>query len=448
MEPPSELTIIVDILNPIGFELLSGLILLIILLGLSGMVSGSEVAFFSLTPGDIEELESDESAGAQRVFDLLQAQKSKLLLPTILIANNLINVAIIILSTMLLEMAFDFSLFPTLGFLVQVVLVTFLILLFGEIIPKIYGNTNSVKLAKLMSKPLNVLIKVFYPLSIVLTQMGDYFEKRFIKSNSDGVSLDELSHALELTEDQQEDEQEKSILKGIVKFGNTHVKQVMKSRVDVFTAEISTDFATLKQSIVDAGYSRIPIHKDSFDTIEGVLYIKDLLPHMDNDAFDWTTLIRQPFFVPENKKIDDLLSEFQEKKIHLAIVVDEFGGSSGIITMEDIIEEIVGEISDEFDDDRVEYTKIDDDTYVFEGKTPLNDMYRLMNIEGDEFEKHKGESDTVAGFVLEIGERILQKDEKIQFDNFEFTIEAADHKRIIAIRVNRLAEKEGSDEAH
>lgn len=435
----------INILQPLSLSTLIALISTALLLLCSGLISGAEVAFFSLSLSDKEELKNVKSRKSELVGELL-ADPPKLL-ATILIANNFINVAIIVLSTFITINLFDLSSYPYLGFLIQVVVVTFLILLFGEVIPKVYSTRNALKVSRFMAYPILFLQKLFTPLSMLLISSTSIILKR-VKQKGTNISVDDLSDVLELASDDQLEEQD--ILKGIVKFGSTDVKQIMKPRLDVVSFDIETDYEKLIVEITASGYSRIPIYKESFDKVTGILYIKDLLPSLklgkngqvgsDEEASmkNWQSLVRPPFFVPENKKIDDLLKEFQEKKIHLAIVVDEYGGTSGIVTLEDIIEEIVGDISDEHDDDNVGYSILDENTYVFEGKTPLNDLYRILNIDGDKFEEVKGDSDTVAGFVIELVGKIPVINDEIPFLNFLFTIESVDAKRVKRIKVSIL----------
>ncbi len=407
-------------------------IFILILLVCSALISGSEVACFSLSPADKENLSNNSDRKSVLLTSLLE--KPKRLLATILIINNFVNVAIVILSTFLLDLIIDDSISETMLFVLQVVIVTFLLLLIGEVIPKIYANKNPLVLSNFMAIPIYFLRILLTPLSSLLVNSTNFIDKR-VKKRGHNISVDELSQALELTSDDNEKEDDQKILKGIVKFGNTDVKQVMTPRVDVLSIEEETEFKEVIQQILDSGYSRIPVHKENFDNISGILYTKDLLPHLKEDKFDWKSIIRKPFFVPENKKIDDLLREFQTKKIHVAIVVDEYGGSSGLISLEDILEEIVGEISDEFDDDELAYSKIDERNYVFEGKTTLIDVYKVLNIDGDEFEAEKGESDTLAGLVLELFGKIPKKNEKFKFNDYQITIEAADKRRIKHIRL-------------
>ncbi len=432
MDDPFQQVPIITILEQLApvadyFGLILLIILVLSLLLLSALISGSEVAYFSLSPNDKEAIKHIKDKKNIILASLLE--RPKRLLATILIANNFVNVAIVIFSTYITNIVIGDNLSPTAEFIIQVVLITFLLLLLGEVIPKIYANKDPLKLAKFVAFGIYYLRFFLSPFSSILVNSTNFIDKR-IKKKGHSISVDELSKALELTSDDNDRDDEQRILEGIVKFGNTDVKQVMTSRVDVISIEESMTYKEVIELILDSGYSRIPVHKENFDSILGVLYIKDLLPHLHKDDFKWKSVIRKPFFVPENKKIDDLLREFQSKKIHLAIVVDEYGGSSGIISLEDILEEIVGEISDEFDEDDITYSKLDDYTYAFEGKTPLNDFYRILNIEGTEFEAKKGDSDTLAGFVLEIFGKIPQKNEKIKFFDYQIVIEAADKRRV------------------
>ena len=415
-----------------------GLLITAVLMLFSALISGSEVAFFSLSPQDREQLENETSKPAELVTDLLS--KPNNLLATILIGNNLVNVAIIILSAFLMEQIFDFSGREVLSFVVQVVVVTLVILILGEITPKIYATRQAYRLSIIMAYPLSFMRKLFAPFSSMMVKSTRKINAKAKESdNSSNITVDELSHAIELTTDQNTHEDERRILSGIVKFGSTEVRQVMTPRVDVVSFDSSMNYKTLQTAIVKHGFSRIPVHEDSFDNVIGVLYVKDLLTHIEEESnFDWKKLMRPPSFITENKKLDDLLREFQEKKNHMAIVVDEYGGSSGIITLEDIIEEIVGEISDEFDEDDIVYSKLDDDNYVFEGKTALIDMYRVLDISGNEFDQAKGESDSIAGFILEHAGKIPQKNEKLRFHGYQFTVEAADKRRIKQVKVTRL----------
>lgn len=415
---------------------------MIILLIISALISGSEVAYFSLSPQDKEQLLEAHDGGSKAAAELLK--KPNTLLATILIGNNLVNVAIIVLSSFLMEMMFDFQGRELLAFLIQVVVVTLIILLVGEISPKVYASKKALTLSTIMSRPLLFMRRLFGPLASFMVKSTRSIDRKARESeHSGGITADELSHALELTTDASTGEEERRILSGIVKFGSIEVRQVMTPRVDVIAFDKEMTYTELQAQIIEHGYSRIPVYEDSFDKIIGVLYVKDLLNHL-NEAkdFDWLSLLRQPTFVTENKKLDDLLREFQDQKNHMAVVVDEYGGSSGIITLEDVIEEIVGEISDEFDDEELIYTKIDEHNYVFEGKAALIDMYRVLDIDGQQFEQAKGDSDSLAGFVLELSGKIPLKNERVRFANYLFTVEAADKRRIKQIKVTILQEGE------
>lgn len=427
--------VITSILNSIDLVTSIELIVVLFLLVFSGLISGSEIAYFSLLPKDLEEEPNNSSASLSRVKKLLYDQKR--LLATILVANNLINVGLILLTTLVINQLINFSYLPDyISFGIQVIGITFIILLFGEVIPKIYATKNALFLSKFMSFPLSFLSFLLYPLSYVLMTFSSVIDKH-IKQRGLDVTVEDLSHALDLTSDIEEDNDEHKILKGIIKFGETSVKQIMTARVDVVALERNLPYSSVLETILDSGYSRIPVFEDSFDTIVGVIYIKDLLAHIEEkEDFEWTKLLRTPFFVPENKKLDDLLSEFQEKKMHLAIVVDEYGGTSGIVSLEDILEEIVGEISDEFDDEDITYSKLDDNNYVFDGKTALNDVFKIINIDDDEFfGDEKIDAESLAGLVIEIAEKIPQKNEKITLKNLTFTVEASDKRRVKRIKL-------------
>tara|TARA_R110002111_G_scaffold106365_1_gene164708 strand:- start:172 stop:1299 length:1128 start_codon:yes stop_codon:yes gene_type:complete len=366
-------------------------------------------------------------------------ERPKKLLATILVANNFINIAVVLLFAFIGETIFDSITNTLVRFLVEVVSATFLILLFGEIIPKIYASRNSVKFSSFMSRPLKVLDFMLSPLSLPMRYVTIKIQNKFGKQRSN-LSVDQLSQALELTNQEDTTQEEQKILQGIVSFGNTDTKQVMRPRMDLFALSIDTPFETIIKEIIDNGYSRIPVYEESIDTIIGVLYVKDLLPHLNKKTFDWTTILREPFFVPANKKLDDLMVEFQTKKVHLAVVVDEYGGTSGLVSLEDIIEEIVGDISDEYDDEDLIYTKLDDNNYSFEGKTPLKDVYKIVGIDSDAefFEAKKGEAETLAGFVLEISGGFPRIGSKINFENYVFTIESLERKRIKQIKLTLL----------
>lgn len=434
-EPYLELFSLAAFIKPISVGPIISIVILLILLLFSALISGSEVAFFSLNPTEKDILNDLTDKANQRVNRLLASRKK--LLATILISNNFINVAIIIISTYTIENIFDFSSIPQwLSFIVQVVGITFIILLFGEVIPKVYATKHALSLSKRMSQPLILLKSLFKPISALLIYSTGIIDKSVKKKGLD-VSVEELSHALDLTEDIPEDKDEHRILKGIVKFGETSVKQIMKARVNVIAIEKNTPYNDVVETILECGHSRIPIYEESFDKVIGLLYIKDLLSHIkEQDNFDWNSLMRNPFFVPENKKLDDLLKEFQDKKIHLAIVVDEYGGTSGIITLEDVLEEIVGEISDEFDADDISYSKLDNNTYVFEGKTAINDLLKIIDIEDDTiFDDISKDADTLAGLVIELAGKIPQKNERLKYKYFTFIVEAADKRRVKRVKL-------------
>ncbi len=419
--------------NPFSLGIFLSILAMLILLVVVAFVSAAESAFFSLTPTDMEELKTSGKKTDEKILKLVAGPKR--LLATLLISINFINIAIVVLSTLVMEELFDFSQNHLLGFIIQVVVVTFMILMVGEVIPKIYATQNPLSSSRILVFFVQFLQKLFYPISSFLIFSTSILD-RIIKPKKHNISVDELSQALELASDKNNPEEDHKILRGIVKFGSTDVKQIMKSRMDVIAFEYDRDFKKLLDDITNSGFSRVPIYKEKLDNIAGVLYAKDLLQHIDEgNEFDWHTIIRPPFFVPENKKIDDLLREFQSKKIHLAIVVDEYGGTSGIVALEDVIEEIVGEINDEFDDDDLVYSKLDDANFVFEGKAHLNDVYRILEIDGELFEDAKGEADTLAGLIIEIEGRIPTRNEKIKFHNLMFTIESADNRKIKRVKI-------------
>ena len=420
----------------VNVSFVSGLVLLFILLLCSALISGAEVAFFSLTKSDIDTgLEEN-----QKKFSIISKllQRPKKLLATILVANNFINIGIVILFAYLGETMFETIEISWLRFTLEVVVITFLILLFGEIIPKIYASRNRIKFSTFMAIPLKTLDVIFSPISSPMRHVTLAIHNKLGKQKSN-LSVDQLSQALELTSDSDTTDEEHKILKGIVSFGNTDTKQVMRPRMDIFALNEEAKYSDIIPEVISNGYSRIPVYKDSIDNVTGILYVKDLLPYIERKLFDWTTLLRDPFFVPENKKLDDLMVEFQEKKVHLAVVVDEYGGTSGVVSLEDVIEEIVGDISDEFDDDDIIYTKIDDHNFSFDGKTTLKDFYKIVQVEDEsDFEDNKGEAETIAGFVLEISGIFPKRQSKINFKNYVFTIEAIDKKRIKQIKFTIL----------
>ena len=408
------------------------LVVLSILLILSALISGSEVAYFSLSPSEKHNIFGSSSKGNSYIQKNLENPEQ--LLATILVVNNFVNVGIVILSSFIVDSLIDFTKEPIIGFIVQVLAISFIILLVGEIIPKVYSNRHALKFARFVSMPLHYLIKIFRPINSVLIFSTSFLNNR-IHNNNKNISVDQLSQALELTS-QTELKEDKEILKGIVKFGNKSVVEIMRSRVDVVAADFKFSYNKIMNLITDTGFSRIPVYSETFDNIKGILYIKDLLPHAQKGAtFRWQSIIRPPFYVPETKKIDDLLEEFQKNKVHMAIVVDEYGGSSGIVTLEDILEEIVGEITDEFDEEEKYFTKIDEYTYLFDGKTMLNDFYKVIDAEDSIFDDVKGEADSLAGLILELKGEFPAKNDTIKCKDYVFTIEAVDNRRIKQIKV-------------
>ena len=405
-----------------------------LLLFASGFASASEIAFFSLTPADLSELEDEKHPSDKKIQKLL-ADKERLL-ATILITNNFVNVAIIMLCNIFFMQVFNFG-SPLAEFLVLTVILTFLLLLFGEIMPKIFSAQNVLKFCRFSAPGLLACRSVFYPISSMLVHSTSFLNKRFSKKNHN-ISVDELSHALELT-DKAEISEESNILEGIIRFGGETAKEVMTSRLDVVDLEIRTPYTEVLKCVVENAYSRIPIYAGTRDNIKGVLYIKDLLPHLNKgDNFRWQTLIRPAYFVPETKMIDDLLRDFQANKIHIAIVVDEFGGTSGIVTMEDIIEEIVGEIHDEYDDEERTYAVLNDHTWVFEAKTLLTDFYKVTKIDEETFDEVSGDADTLAGLLLELKGEFPVLHEKLSFNRYEFEVLEMDNRRILKVKFTIL----------
>lgn len=431
---PLLLSIFFDItLQPISIGIAFNFIVILLMLFCSALISGAEVAYFSLTPNDVEDLNQEKSKKALLTLKLLE--KPNKLLATILITNNFINIGIIILSTYLTASIFQFPENSIMEFMFQIVVITFVIVLFGEITPKVYANRNALWFSKWMSIPLNLSSKLFSPLSHLLTSSTAFIDKR-LKRKKEVVSMDELAEALELTTETDPNEEEQKILKSIVEFGNIDVKEIMKSRVDVVAIEQKLLFEKVIDLVVDSGFSRIPVYKENFDDVIGILYVKDLIPHLDQKSdFKWQDLIRSAYYVPETKMISDLLKEFQYKKIHLAIVVDEYGGTSGIVTLEDILEEIVGDITDEFDDDGNVFSILDEHNFIFEGKISLNDFLKTVKGETDYFDDVKGDSDSLAGLILELKGVIPNKGEVIKFAPYIFTIESSDSRKIKRIKV-------------
>lgn len=426
-EPPS-----LDFFQTSDADLILGFIGIFVLLFFAAIISGAEVAFFSLSQKDLDDASEENPRKIQIITKLLE--KPKKLLATLLVANNFINISVVVLFSFLGRKFFDFISLPSLKFLAEILFITFLILFFGEVLPKIYASRNNIKFAVSIARPILVLDKLLSPISLPMRSLTLYLQKKLGKQKSN-FSVDQLSQALELTSSEETSSDEQKILEGIVSFGNTDTKQVMSPRIDIFALEINETFEEIFPKIVDKGFSRIPVYRDNIDHIEGVLFVKDIIPHIDKKEFDWKALMREPFFVPENKKLDNLLKDFQGMKNHLAIVVDEYGGTSGLVSLEDVIEEIVGDISDEFDDENINFSQIDDKNFLFEGKIYLKDFYRIVSVNEEVFEDRKGEAETLAGLILEILGNFPKKGQKVYFDDCIFTIETVDKKRIKQVKV-------------
>ncbi len=423
LEPPS-LFLLFSIVEYVG------ILPIIILLICSGLISGTEVALFSLTSKNIDEAKEIDIFKGNIIEKLLNNPKQ--LLATLLIANNFVNIGIVIIFSV--NNWLDGIAIEWLRFVIEVFVITGIILLFGEVLPKIYGNKNNIQFALMMAVPINILNKILLPLNLPMKNATLFLEKKMRKEKSN-LSVDTLSQALDLTQKDDENNEENKILEGIVKFGNTQASEVMRPRIDVFAIDIVDEFETIFPEILEKGYSRIPVYEENIDQIKGILFTKDLLPHFNKPNFEWQTLLREPFFAPENKKLDDILKDFKTLKYHLAIVVDEYGGTSGIITLEDIIEEIVGDLSDEFDDTQLNYTKVNDNTYIFEGKLSLKDFFKIVDIDESKIEKVRGEAETLAGFLLELLSNFPKKGQKIVFENYTFIVELMDKKRIKQIKL-------------
>ncbi len=429
---PSVLFLLISQL-PISFYLTNGLGILVLLF-LSGLISGSEVAFFSLSHEQLQDTKT--STVKNDIYISRLVLDPRRLLATILILNNLINIFIVTIST--------FATWKIVGnkdaggavIVILTICITILIIFFGEIVPKVYANHNSLSFARFTAPLLSVADKLLRPVSWFLLTLSNVIENR-IEKKAYNLSVQEINQALEITADKEVTDEEKGMLKGIVNFSTLSVRQIMKSRIDITSIDLETSFHELLDTINKTGYSRIPIYSETVDKIEGILYIKDILPHIEKEEhFRWQTLLRPGFFVPESKKIDDLFRDFQEKQVHMAIVVDEYGGTSGIITLEDVIEEIVGEINDEFDGDNdIAYNKLDSNTFIFEGKTSLNDFCKIIGAEADIFDQVKRESESLGGLLLELNTKLPPAGEKITFSNFQFTVVAVDQKRIKRVRV-------------
>ena len=450
MDPDSYLSRLSDLCNGVtvmspSIGAIIALMLAILLLYASGFVSASEIAFFSLSPSDLNEIEEEKSPSDTKIKSLLE--DSEHLLATILISNNFVNVTIIMLCNYFFASVIDFGQAQILEFLVITVVLTFLLLLFGEIMPKIYSAQHTLSFCRKAAPVIYVLRSVFKPMSNLLVHSSFVVNKLTKKHKVRNLSVDELSQALELT-DKNEISEESTMLEGIIRFGEETAKEVMTARLDMVDLELNTPFSKVLKCVVDNAYSRIPVYEESRDNIKGILYIKDLLPYLkQGDEFKWQNLIRPAFFVPETKKIDDLLHDFQINKIHIAIVVDEFGGTSGIVTMEDIIEEIVGEINDEYDEEVRTYIKLSDNSYLFEAKTFLTDFYKVLKIDSDEFEDIAADADTLAGLILELKGEFPGQQEVLFYKNYRFEIVEMDSRRILKVKVTVLP-KEHKEEGY
>lgn len=430
---PDPLSLSIFFIDIQGFLSLK-VILLILLLITSGLISGSEVAFFSLTKEQLNSKSEKKSRQMHIIQKMLQNPKR--LLATILITNNFINIAIVLLFASFGEDLFNQIENTFIVLLIEIGVITFLILFFGEILPKVYANRNAMIFSQAIAFPVYIIDRYFlFFLTIPLSRITRFMESRLGQKNSE-FSIDKLSQALELTSEEETTKEEHKILQGIVNFGNIETKQVMCPRIDVFALSVDMDMETIVPLILENGFSRVPVYTDNLDSVVGILYTKDLLPHIDQSNYKWEKLLKPVFYVPENKKLDDLLKEFQQKKIHLAVVVDEYGGTSGVITLEDVIEEIVGDISDEFDDDELIYSKLDDFTFIFDAKINLKDFYKVIDLEEEGiFERSKGESESIAGFVLEIAQVLPKVGQVIKFEGYQFVIESVDRKRIKRIKI-------------
>ncbi len=443
MEDDSSYLFLADILtlfslgqyfNPIDGMVVGGLLLIAVLLVFSALISGSEIAYFSINTDQQEILEKENGKG-NKILALIDNPRN--LLATILITNTLINIAIIVVAYSITSRWFNFGSSKMLEFLFQVVVVTFLLVLFGEVIPKVYATQQNIKLAKFMATPLSLLSKILSPFSKQMVSSSLLLEKKLAGKNA--LSTADINQAIDLTIGSNEAERNKDILKGIVQFGNITVKQIMQSRVDIVSATIKNDYQSILKKVRESGYSRFPVYDGDSDNIVGLLYAKDLLAHLnESNNYDWKALLRQPFFVPENKKIDDLLAEFKSRRMHMAIVVDEYGGTSGLVTLEDVLEEIIGEIKDEYDDEKeINFKKINDNNYIFEGKTMINDVCRVLAIDKSTFDEIRGEADSLAGLVLEMNGVMPKSGDVLTFERFKFRIITVNKTRIVKIKVTK-----------
>lgn len=419
--------------NESYFYLIGTGVLLVLLLASSSFFSASENALFSFTNKDREDLKETDTPSNRAILKLLSQPKK--LLATILVGNNFAIVTFVIISDLWLGSIFNLEANLYLNFAIKVIVVTLVLLIFGEVVPKVYATRKAMQIARIMSIPLLFCQNLFGFLVYPMVRFTSVIDKR-VRIHEHTVSADELTHAIDITSDKNTGQEEKQILKGIVNFGNKTVKQIMKSRVDVAALDSAMAFDEMLRKVNDLGYSRLPVYENSFDNIKGILYIKEILPHLyEKDGFDWNKLLKPAFFVPDNKRIDLLLEEFQEERMHMAIVVDEYGGKLGIVTMEDILEEIFGEINDEFDEEAPAYSKLDDNKYIIEGKLLINDFCKITGMQDDSFDSVKGDAETVAGMLMELAGKIPARNETIKYKEFSFTIESVDNRRIKRIKV-------------
>ncbi|HTM65402.1 MAG TPA: gliding motility-associated protein GldE [Flavipsychrobacter sp.] len=409
------------------------IIIILVLLLLTAITAGAETAYFSLTAKDINYLKTKDQHGTKQALQLLD--QPKMLLATILVANNFINIAIVITTNLLISQFISPSLNPVLSFLIQVIAVTFLLVLFGEVLPKVYATQNNMRMALFAAPILRLMSGIFRPVSKVLVSSTSYIEERIGTRNAANLTNEDFEQAIELTVGHTATREEVNIFKGILKFGNITVRQIMRTRLDVNGVPYELTFPEVQKLAIEVGYSRLPVFENNLDNIKGIIYTKDFLPHTEDEQFAWHAMVRPAYFVPEGKFIEDLLKEFQQKRIHFAVVVDEFGGTSGIVTLEDIMEEIIGDIKDEFDEEDVQFKKLDDNNYIFEGKTLINDVCRIISENPEMFEKVRGESDSIAGLVLEISGKFPAVNETVSYENFDFTVLELDKMRIKRVKM-------------
>jgi len=421
------------------------IIAILILLLTSAVIAGAETAFFSLSVKDINYLKTKEKTNARIASQLLE--HPKMLLASILVANNFTNIAIVISTNFLVTSLLSHDINRIISFLIQVVCVTFLLVLFGEVLPKVYATQNNLRMALFSAPFIKVLMTIFKPISRTLVNSTNFIEGKMGSKNSKNISNEDFEHAIELTVGHTATREEVNIFKGILKFGNISAKQVMRTRLDVSAIDHDMTFPEVRTYCLEVGYSRLPVYKESLDHVSGVIHTKDFLPHIDKDDFDWHTLIRPAYFVHESKPIEDLLKEFQQKRMHFAIVVDEFGGTSGIITLEDIMEEIIGDIKDEFDEEDLHYKKVDDNNFIFEGKTLINDVCRVLGVPSDTFDTVRGESDSLAGLIIEISGKFASVNETVNYEHYEFTVLAIEKMRIqrVKVTIHETTDEEAED---